>query len=140
MPLLLHGASFNFFYALFYSFLIFFFILFSFLSFSQIIYRMENYLATKHSEKMTFQSPVDPINYRVIIGPKHLTMQHTFKKNFLIDLLRIRPPTRFGANSNHKWCTFSFLVHVHGPGFTLKRGRHLIHIALSSFLLDMLTV
>jgi hypothetical protein len=27
---------------------------------------MENYLATKHSEKMTFQSPVDPINYRVI--------------------------------------------------------------------------
>jgi hypothetical protein len=27
---------------------------------------MENYLATKHSKGITFQSPVDPINYRVI--------------------------------------------------------------------------
>jgi hypothetical protein len=41
---------------------------FSFLSFSQIIYRMENSLAIKHSKGITSQSPVDPINHRVIIG------------------------------------------------------------------------
>jgi transposase InsO family protein len=58
----------------------------------------------------------------------------------LIDLSRIRPPTRLGVASNWKWPTFAFLVHMHGPRFLLKRGRHLIHRALSEFLLDTPTV
>jgi hypothetical protein len=135
-PLLFFFFLFPFFFFFFFSF----FFLFPFLFFSQVICRMKNCLTNKNTKEITFQSPVDPINYRVITGPKHLTMQHTSKTDFLIDLSRIRPPTRLGVASNQKWPTFTFLVHVHGPGFTLKRGRHLIHIALSSFLLDTLTV
>jgi hypothetical protein len=75
-------------------------------------------------------------HYHEDYGSKNLIVQHTSKKYLLIDLSRIRPPTRLGVASNLKWLTFSFLVHVHGPGFYLKRGMHLIHRALSEFLLD----
>jgi hypothetical protein len=59
---ILFSFSFSF---LSFSFLSFFFFFF-FSFFFSIIYRMENYLATKHSKGITSQSPVDPINYRVI--------------------------------------------------------------------------
>jgi hypothetical protein len=46
--------------------LLFFFFLFLFSFFSQIICRMKNHLTNKNTKEITFQSPVDPINYRVI--------------------------------------------------------------------------
>jgi hypothetical protein len=41
-------------------------LLFFFFSFPQIICRMENHLTYKNTKEITFHSPFDPINYRVI--------------------------------------------------------------------------
>ena len=73
-------------------------------------------------------------------GMKHLIVKPSSKTDHHIDFSRIRPPTRIGVASNHKWLTFVFLVQVHGPRFPLKRGRHLIHRERSVSLLDTLTV
>jgi len=69
-------------------------------------------------------------------GLKHLIMQPTTKIDLPIYFSRIRPPMRLGVPSNWKWPTSVNLVLMHGIGFPLRRGRHLIHIAHSVSVLD----
>jgi hypothetical protein len=78
-PLLFFFLFFFFFFSFsffFFSFLFFFF----FFSFPQIICRMENHLTNKNMKEITFQSPVDPINYRVITPPTN-----DFLENMMIE-------------------------------------------------------
>eukprot|EP00253_Pinus_taeda_P021852 PITA_21852 len=51
---------------------------------------------------------------------------------------RIRPPLRLGAALNQRSLTSVFLALEHGPRSLLKRGKLLIHRALSASLLDTL--
>ena len=74
----------------------------SFFFFSNYLQNEKSFGNQNNKKIKKIQSPVDPINYRVITGPKHLTIQHTSKTYFLIDLSRIRPPTRLGEASNQK--------------------------------------
>jgi hypothetical protein len=67
-----------------------FLFLFLFFYFSQIICKMENHLTNKNTKEITFESPVDPINYRVITPRK-------------IVLAELQPIQDSGKNHSPVW-------------------------------------
>jgi hypothetical protein len=71
-----------------------------------------------------------------IFGLRHLTIPITFRIDPIIDLLRTRLILRLRAITNWKSPTSMSSTHVHGSGFPLKRGKHLIHKVLHVSLLD----
>ena len=78
--------------------------------------------------------------YLISYGLKHLIVLTTSRTDLLIGLLRIRPPFRLGVALNQRSPTSVFSAPEHGPRSPLKRGKLLIHGALTTSLLYTLMV